>query len=178
MDPKRKEFAGWVRQKRKDAGLTLEAASRLLGYKSPSAIKRIETGYEPVPVKRIIDFANAYDIPMPELLDKLRELEPRTASEFEFLESKFLAYFMQQCSSMAERRRQQAGSRGSLHMSNYQTLDNYEHPWHHKPFPNVSSNLDNNFLLTEYILSDIGKPFIVSYPKPAAYSFDSHKLQF
>jgi len=159
---KRKEFAGWVRQKRKEAGLTLNEAACEIGYKSASAIKRIETGYEPLPVKRIIDFAAAYNIPMPELLEKLRDLEPRTAEEFDFLERKFSAYFLHMYKTMESDGKAKAGKGGSLHMSNYQTPVDIDHPWHHKPFVNVSSNLDNIFLLTElYIIRHWNPPFSI-----------------
>jgi len=158
----RKQFAGWVRQKRKDAGLTLNEAAQKLGYQSASAIKRIETGYEPVPVKRIIDFAACYKIPMPELLEKLRALEPRTAEEFEFLERKFSAYFLHMYKDMESDGKTKAGKGGSLHMSNYQTLDNIEHPWHHKPFPNKFGMLENIFLFTEvYIIRHWNPPFSI-----------------
>jgi len=159
---KRKKLASWVRQKRKDAGLTLDQAALKIGYKSAAAIKRIEIGYESIPAKRIIDFAAVYKIPMPELLDKIRDLAPRTADEFEFLEKKFSAYFLHMYKTMESDGNKKAGRGASLHMSNYQTPDNIEHPWHHKPFPNKFGMLENIFLLTElYIIRHWNPPFSI-----------------
>lgn len=160
MNQKRKEFAGWIRQKRKDASLTLNEASENMGYKSTSTIKRIETGYEPVPAKRVIDFASTYDIPMPDLLSKLRELEPRTAKEFDFLEKKFMAYFMQLFKTMATN---QEGKMAGLHNATLSDTGSHYQAKHHKPFLNENGYIEIDFSLQQYILSDIDNPDLFSF---------------
>jgi len=162
MNQKRKEFAGWVRQKRKDAGLTLDKAAERIGYKSAASIKRIETGYEPIPAKRIMDFAAAYDMAVPELLEKLRDLEPRTADDFDFLEKRFSAYFLHMYKTMESDGKAKAGKGGSLHKSNYQTPGYSEHPWHHKEFPNNSDMLNCfNWLTKTYIIRHWKPPYSI-----------------
>lgn len=157
---KRKKLASWVRQKRKDAGLTLDQAALKIGYQSAAAIKRIEIGYESIPAKRIIDFAAAYDIPMPELLEKLRDLAPRTAADFDFLEKRFSAYFLHMYKTMESEGKAKAGKRAGLHMSNYQTPGYSEHPWHHKEFPNNSDMLNCfNWLTKIYIIRHWKRPY-------------------
>lgn len=94
MNPNRHKFAAWIRQKRKDAGLTIRDASLLLGYRSKSALKRIECGYEPIGIKRILALSESYGIDMDELLKKMDEYEPRQAREFREMSEVFARYHL------------------------------------------------------------------------------------
>lgn len=153
---KRLEFAHWLRQKRKDAGYSQAKAAFALGYANPGSMKRIDSGYDPVPIKRLFDFSRVFNIPMAELLAKLKECEPEKAKEFDLLANKFSAYFLHMYKTMESEGKAKAGNGGNgrgLHMSNYQTPGYSEHPWHHKPFVNEFNRMEHIFLLTElYII--------------------------
>lgn len=75
MNPERKALGHWIRAKRKEAGMTVPHIAKTLGY-CIQRIKRIEGGYDPIPIEQIHPYAAALSIPVETLLDQLRECEP------------------------------------------------------------------------------------------------------
>lgn len=89
---KRREFGSWLQQKRQEAGLSQRQVARKLGFQSSGSVVGYENAISPVPLKRIFDLAEIYDIPMPEMVEKLHEYEPRIAQDFEDLFVRFGRY--------------------------------------------------------------------------------------
>lgn len=72
----------WYRRKRKEAGYTVFGLASELKV-STHFIKKVETGYDPVPIKRLKKYSIALEIPPGEILSKLRSYEPEEFKEFE-----------------------------------------------------------------------------------------------
>ena len=110
----RYEFGRWLQQKRNDIGITQIEASRQFGFISKASVVGYENGLSPIPIKRLLDLSNIYQIPMPELLEKLKECDPKLSREFDKLAMMFSEY---QISLMAERH-----PGAGLHKQNYQDI--------------------------------------------------------
>lgn len=126
----RYEFGRWLQQKRNDVGITQIEASRQFGFISKASIVGYENGLSPIPIKRLLDLSKIYQIPMPELLEKLKECDPKLSMEFDKLAIMFSEY---QISLIAERH-----PGAGLHKQNYQDIERR----HHKPFLNEKGYLE------------------------------------
>ena len=58
-----------IKKRREELGLTQEELAKKIGYKSKSTINKIELGINDIPQKRIVDFANALDTTVAELME-------------------------------------------------------------------------------------------------------------
>ena len=93
---KRKEFADWIREKRKNVGLTYVELSQKLNYHSTGTIVGIETGRAPLPLEKIDALAEALGISIDELLAKIEECEPELYAKYRAVEKGILKRFMGQ----------------------------------------------------------------------------------
>jgi transcriptional regulator with XRE-family HTH domain len=76
MKDKHKGFGLYLRQKRRDAGLSQHSVAKALGYSSPQFISNLERGTCPIPLVRIRQFIDLYKIDENEFVHRyLREQE-------------------------------------------------------------------------------------------------------
>lgn len=62
MRDKHRGFGVYLREKRKEAGLSQQNVAQALGYSSPQFISNLERGTCPVPLNRIRQFVGLYKI--------------------------------------------------------------------------------------------------------------------
>jgi len=86
---KRREFGEWIKDKRRERGLTLQELSESLGYNSRGTIGGVEAGQMPLPIEKVFKAAELLNIPMREFLGKLQECEPELYDKYEALEQGF-----------------------------------------------------------------------------------------
>ncbi|HUT43841.1 MAG TPA: helix-turn-helix transcriptional regulator [Desulfobacterales bacterium] len=140
----RYEFGRWLQQKRNDVGITQIEASRQFGFISKASVVGYENGLSPIPIKRLLDLSRIYQIPMAELLEKLRECDPKLAKEFDQLAIMFSEYqisLIEQACFLRDTTQDLTHSGGKmtgLHKQNYQDTG-YRH---HKPFLNEDGYLE------------------------------------
>jgi transcriptional regulator with XRE-family HTH domain len=70
MKNKHKGFGRYLREKRRDAGLSQQNAASALGYSSPQFISNLERGTCPVPLNRIRQFIDLYKIDHDEFVSR------------------------------------------------------------------------------------------------------------
>lgn len=70
MKDKHKGFGQYLRQKRRDAGLSQQNVARALGYSSPQFISNLERGTCPIPLNRIRQFVDLYRIDHDEFVQR------------------------------------------------------------------------------------------------------------
>jgi len=90
---RRKEFGDWIKEKRYKTNLSLWDASVKLGYKSRGTLANMECGRGALPIERIFDLADLYEIDLDDILDKLEECEPELHDRFMGLRARFLQHF-------------------------------------------------------------------------------------
>lgn len=64
-----------IRKAREEAGLTVEQAAKLAGYRRKSSWAMVELGYNTPPLKRMLKIAQVVGKPPAELFEELREVE-------------------------------------------------------------------------------------------------------
>lgn len=70
MKNKHKGFGRYLREKRREAGLSQQNVANALGYSSPQFISNLERGTCPVPLNRIRQFIDLYKIDQDEFVSK------------------------------------------------------------------------------------------------------------
>lgn len=91
--PERKDFGNWLRSRRKKAGLTTKQVAHHWGV-CEARVKQIECGYDPVPLFRLFDIPDLYELDLEEILERLRSAEPDLYARYRLLERKFLELFV------------------------------------------------------------------------------------
>ncbi len=89
----RRSFGRWIRQKRKDAGLTIRQLAENLEY-SDGRIKRIESGYDPIPIKKIFGYSKVLRLSINEILNQMKWCDPDRVEEFKQIEFDFYDLFL------------------------------------------------------------------------------------
>ena len=70
MKNKHKGFGKYLREKRREAGLSQQNVASALGYSSPQFISNLERGTCPVPLNRIRQFIDLYKIDQDEFVSR------------------------------------------------------------------------------------------------------------
>ena len=70
MKNKHKGFGRYLREKRREAGLSQQNVASALGYSSPQFISNLERGTCPVPLNRIRQFIDLYKIDQNEFVSR------------------------------------------------------------------------------------------------------------
>lgn len=86
---KRREFGEWIKDKRRERGITLLELSEKLGYNSRGTIGGVEAGQMPLPIEKIFKTAEILHVPIKEMLEKMKECEPELYGKYEALEQGF-----------------------------------------------------------------------------------------
>ena len=130
-------FGKWLQLKRQERGISQTEAAKKLDFLSKASIVGYENGISPVPIKRMFDLCEAYNIEVEEMLDKLKEYEPQIYEKFRFLEDRFFQHFIKKV--MRDRVREERV--GSLHNTNYHDAGGARQASHHFSFPNAFNGL-------------------------------------
>jgi transcriptional regulator with XRE-family HTH domain len=94
MGSSRKDVGRLIKSKRNAKGLTLQALSERLGYRSIGTINNIELGLTPIPIEKLHPITRALDIDLSWFLDFLREAEPDLHQKYMVLKQQFEDEFM------------------------------------------------------------------------------------
>lgn len=80
-----KILGGRIKYYRDRIGMTQQELAIKVGYKNKASIARIENGSVELPASKVVDFAKALDVEVPELIKGLA-----TEARFEFLTEEFV----------------------------------------------------------------------------------------
>ena len=76
MKDRHKGFGKYLREKRREAGLSQQRVAQALGYSSPQFISNLERGTCPIPLNRVRQFIDLYKIDQNEFVGRfLQEQE-------------------------------------------------------------------------------------------------------
>lgn len=132
-------FGKWLQKKRIEAGYTQSSAAQKLGFVSKASVVGYENGISSIPIERIFHISKVYGLPLSEILERLKEYEPKIYEKHERLKTCFFELYTEEYFQNLSRdmRTMQAKS-GSLHKQNYQDTGRR----HHKPFLNENGYLE------------------------------------
>jgi len=89
----RGDLGRWLKAKREAKGLSIRKASELLGYPTMGMLNSLEYSKGNLPVEKIHPIAEAYGIPIDEMLEKIREYEPDLFEKYMTLKKQFYSDF-------------------------------------------------------------------------------------
>jgi transcriptional regulator with XRE-family HTH domain len=111
---KRREFGEWIKDKRKERGITLLDLAEKMGYNSRGTIGGVEAGQMPLPVEKIFRLAEILRIPLNDILEKIRECEPELYEKYITLEQGFEKALFQKIRSYGKAKGAEAAYHHSL----------------------------------------------------------------
>jgi transcriptional regulator with XRE-family HTH domain len=94
MNIKRADFGKWLQEKREASGLSQNDVERKLPSVKRSLVAQWEGGFAAVPIERLFDLAELYNVPMKDIIEKLQENEPGIMDRFNGLALRFAKYHL------------------------------------------------------------------------------------